>query len=284
MYQTDVPSISKTLADFLIDTTLASGIYHLDCGWPMPLRVFIKNKGVPATFISFAATQERGERQPPFFSGAHIAEQLGPNIVLFSDPILELSPTLRLGWYLGSDQIRTQEVIPQVLAHIYQIMGNHAVLWGASGGGFAALYYGIISGARHIVTANPQITVERYGEPSVMAYAKAAFGVVGWKDKILAMKKHLCTDIREIWYKDAPAITYMQNVNDPHHIEWHMTPFLDHAKIPYRPNQPYGEKFTLLMDDWGAGHSRPSKKLIRAELGKAMPEYMRQPQPAEITA
>lgn len=83
-----------------------------------------------------------------------------------ADPMLDLYPNLRLGWYYGSKEINFRKLIAELvskIAEIYSIRNSDIIFVGSSGGGAAIIECAsYIKGAK-AVAINPQIVLSEYG-------------------------------------------------------------------------------------------------------------------------
>lgn len=64
----------------------------------------------------------------------------GENLILFSDPYLELNPELELAWFAGGPGVDLSAYIAGIVSAVADAWDvDKVVLTGSSGGGFAAL-------------------------------------------------------------------------------------------------------------------------------------------------
>ena len=100
---------------------------------------------------------------------------MGP-VLAFADPTLDLSGTLRLGWYLGTAEIDLATVMADIVLGVMAGCDcEHVFLQGGSGGGFAAIATAIHVPGSVAIAFNPQTDVRRYSPTFVKACLAAVF-------------------------------------------------------------------------------------------------------------
>jgi len=132
--------------------------------------------------VSFSARFPRRNgrtqnRKAPFFSGMGIARDIGLPFVTISDPALALNTTLTVGWYAGTSgfpDLRTS--ISQILQTLAQRFGTHLVIFGGSGGGFAAMSQAaLLQCEASVLIWNPQTALADFSQRDLLAYIDTAF-------------------------------------------------------------------------------------------------------------
>lgn len=129
--------------------------------------------------VLFHGAVDRARTRLPFFQRIRFQRSLGAGpTVAFSDPTLDLSRELRLGWYLGTEEIDMPSAIAAAIQRLADALGaGRIVLQGGSGGGFAALQVGAHLPGSHVVAISPQTDLSRYSYRFYRDAAVAAFGM-----------------------------------------------------------------------------------------------------------
>ncbi|HEX7349580.1 hypothetical protein [Brachybacterium sp.] len=195
----------------------------------------------------------------PVFTGLGISKDLPTNRVFITDPSLYLHDKLMLGWYAGNrKQPRLQWAIRGILNRLIPAE-QRVVTFGASGGGFAALYYAGTREGAVAVPVNPQTNLARYLPAAVARYAKLAWALHG---EGALNQMPAVTDLARVHRAPGRPVFYVQNQNDPTHMKNHFTPFMDGLSE--------GHSVHPVLVDGEQGHRPPPKSTIRAVLAAAV--------------
>lgn len=167
---------------FLEATLLADGVHVIAAHPGPPLEILLRrtdsvaNTSVLPVFLT-GAVEKRSEKTGPFFSGDGIGSEGDFGFAAISDPSLNLDASLGLGWYAGNRYQDVQGMILRVLRKIADYYRRELLFVGGSGGGFAALYFGLNLNAPCSVLAwNPQTDIFKYSPSAVKNYMKHAYG------------------------------------------------------------------------------------------------------------
>lgn len=128
--------------------------------------------------VMFHGAADRAKTKLPLFQRLRFQKTLeaGPT-VCFSDPTLDLSSELRLGWYLGTEKVALADEIATATEMLAKSLGcTDVVFQGGSGGGFAALQVGARYSGSHVVAQNPQTDVREYLTTHARNALAAAYG------------------------------------------------------------------------------------------------------------
>lgn len=248
-----------SLDDFLAAGTYEPGLLTIRHRG-LPIDILHDPRGFSRTTIYFNAAITNPELTFPFFSGAGISNGLATNRIHIHDPSLYLKGGLKLAWYAGnSKQPQLQSVIARILRALVP-PGQHAVTFGSSGGGFAALHYATELPDATAVAVNPQTDIARYNQRIVARYAELAWGVTG-DDVVSRIPARM--NLVEAYRKHVDnRAWYIQNTGDGSHVREHLNPFV---KAAHARN----EVSTVLVDA-GKGHVPPPKRYISEVLAAAV--------------
>ena len=167
---------------------------------------FFHNKQGNYLYV-FLNGARRRMKEKQVFSRWSYYKFLNGSMLNIADPMLELYPELKLGWYYGSSDINLREKLVNLvkkIAKIYKIQNKNIIFFGSSGGGavtFECANY--IEGSK-AVAINPQIILSEW------RYSKTFTEITG-----------ICLDIDIKWnrhnailqLKDSQEIKYILIVN-----------------------------------------------------------------------
>lgn len=243
------PSRFESIQEFLDARGEVRGTVEIDLDG-FPLHFFYDWRGSRTTFVSFSGTVSAKVEHVPAWAADGISRGLGMNRVLISDPSVKLSSNLRLGWYAGSvRQRRLQEDIARLLAGL-RGSGERTLLFGASGGGFAALLQAAVLPGAIAFVSNPQTDITRYTRMAVERYLKIAWGIDAFREGEDLPFAH---EVLSIYERPGNSETiYLQNAGDADHIEKHYAPFR-RAVHPERHVE-------YVLKNLGPGHVGPDRE------------------------
>lgn len=250
----------RDISEFLA-SPVAAGISTFDYN-SSPFDILVlPHRGARTTIIFFHPATPL-INSLPIFTGLDVTKEAIAHRVFVSDPSLELDDDLRLAWFAGNERQPVQTDLPQILNHVTSSLGSeHTVLYGGSGGGFAALYYSAKMPGSLAIPVNPQTIIQNYDAEVAEKYVNACWPgtrSLGWRT---ALQRCVEGDLRRVYAQPRPnTVAYVQNERD-WHVTRHMEPFLeviaDH------------QSHRLLSGDWGPGHAAPPKDVIRELLTAA---------------
>ncbi|GAA1339219.1 hypothetical protein GCM10009594_08100 [Kocuria palustris] len=218
----DAPTIFSSLSEFLTREQTPQGNIQIEHG--LPLQFYWEDNGADCTFVTFQGNVNARFTTVPVYTGFTTTDGLKANRLLLSDPTIKISKDLSLAWYAGSSlqrnlQMKLTNIITSLAA------GTRVVLFGASGGGFAALEQSTRVPGSTVLAMNPQTDVSRYLESAYRKYLARA-----WSMKKLApspAQMPFNHSVVDAFARPVPAnVVYVQNRSDTFHIENHQEPFL----------------------------------------------------------
>lgn len=250
-------TIYGSLAKFLESPGYPSGILTVMYRG-IPIDIKYEPRGHATTTVFFHPAVVRAKF--PVFIGGGVSEDLPTNRIFISDPSLYLSEELRLAWYAGNHR---QDKLQWALRGILKALipdSHRVVMFGASGGGFAALYYAANYPGAVAVPINPQTNLAEYVPTAVDRY-----GRIGWQlsGSGLASRIPATTDLVRLYRQSHDvSVLYLQNRNDQTHMDGHFEPFMDAL--------PDGHRVRPLLIDGPQGHHPPDKDITKAVLSAAV--------------
>lgn len=220
--QIPVVSVVGTDADLPVFTEDTLVSYSLGT---MVLPTLVSPAPGTTLTVMFHGATDRARTKLPLFQRLRFQKTLdaGPT-VCFSDPTLDLSSELRLGWYSGTENVPlADEIVAATRALAQSLDCTNVVFQGGSGGGFAALQMGARFPGSHVVALNPQTDVRQYlatfaRNTFVAAYGDAKIGEKNrFRDRIDVMHAFQTLDSRT-------SITLVMNEGDVFHEKKHAVP------------------------------------------------------------
>lgn len=219
----------------------------------LPLDINVQNRGFDTTVVFF-----QGAIDPrwtlPAFAGMGVSSDTAVNRIFISDPSLVLTDRLNLGWFVGNSRMNIQKNLLDIISHITSTWGDQRlVFYGASGGGFASLFFSAHFPGSLAIVSNPQTNVAKYELAAVERFAEVCYGVRG-DDPMSQLPEDVTTDLLRLYREPrGNVVAYMQNSTDIAHVEDHMNPLL-------AASHPDNE-IHVLLGQWGDGHVAPPKPI-----------------------
>ena len=250
-------TIYGSLAKFLESPGHPSGVLTVMYRG-IPIDILYEPRGFATTTVFFHPAVVRAKF--PVFIGGGVSEKLPTNRIFISDPSLYLSEELRLAWYAGNYR---QEKLQWALRGILKALipsGQRVVMFGASGGGFASLYYAAHYPGAVAVPINPQTNLANYLRGAVDKY-----GHIGWRLSGLGLAPRIpaTTDLIQLYRRSRDvSVLYLQNRNDLTHMSGHFEPFMNAL--------PDGHRVRPILVDGPRGHHPPEKEVTKAVLSAAI--------------
>lgn len=200
--------------------------------------------------VLFQGAVDRAKVRVPIFSRLRYQAELGAGTtVAIADPTLDLSTSLRLGWYLGTESVDVAGAAARLIQEIAGSTGaKHVVLVGSSGGGFGALQVGARLPGAVVVAASPQTDLRRYSSRLVSAAIEPVFGLLSAADPAIPTERVSVVD-RMRREGHFPRTVLVSNPGDSGHVVQHEGPL----------RSAYAEagesaRFSTVEVDLGPGH------------------------------
>lgn len=222
----------------------------------------------------------RGKKCGPFFSGEQMGSAISPVTIAFSDPSVDRSSDVQVGWYTGYEGTEMTAVVLEVLRAVSDVWSRELVLIGGAGGGFASLRFA--SSLDRPVSAfvwNPQTDILGYNRVFVERYLNASFpsitgdqpSAVNWLENRRALCERAGLDHSLVTGEHhspraIDRLVYLQNIHD-WHLDAHATPYLKQHGFwdVGTGSQILDPDHVFQVGDWGAGHAPvPPDLLVQA--------------------
>jgi len=196
------------------------------------IDLLIENRGAATTLVVFNGAIPLNVQYLPYFTGRGIAEDLGLNLIAVSDPVL-VHRDMTVAWYLGDETTGPLRpvLVPAIRHALKHLGGSTTILFGASGGGYAAAHY-----AQHFpnciaLVINPRLTLERRAQDKMATYLRLGHQV----DSNGAMTDSVRTLLADYGPTELAAqaqqglnhdLLIYQNFFDSTFLQHHLLPFL----------------------------------------------------------
>ncbi len=221
-------------------------------------------KGANRVFIFFSGDAQRKKNNPPVFQRWSWASKMPGHSIFISDPALYLNDTLGLAWYAGTQNMDISQEIAHLLTQISEEINiplKDFVLYGSSGGGYAALKISTLLEAAQVIAINPQTNILKYNQYLVEKYLRDAWELKSRKsvednDDFRFSLLHERT-LKKLKQR---RIIYIQNTFDSHHFEEHFLPFC--TKYQSIEGDEHIEALSTLLFSDKAGHSKAESQEV----------------------
>lgn len=220
---TDVQSFDS-LDEFLGSPTVPQGAFSVYLNG-VPVDLLYEDRGFGTTAVLFHAALGLTIKELPVFLGRKFSELVPVNRLFVSDPTLNIHENLTLAWYAGSS------VHPNLQDHLAKIFqkvtaGNRAIYFGASGGGFASLFYSASHPGSLAMPVNPQTNIRSYTTRFVCRWTNTAWGLENQDDGSDLCMPPTTTNLRELYASPVQNhVIYVQNTGDRTHMPGQWKPF-----------------------------------------------------------
>lgn len=234
------------------------------------IDLLVQDRGAPTTLVSFHASLSKRVETLPSLQGTGIAADTGCNLISLSDPALEMGD-LNLGWFLGDKRTGSlPPILAEVVHHVIEKLGStRTILFGASGGGYAAVLYGEYFPGEIVLAVNPRLDLGASPSENLTRYLNVAHEATTNLQRIRARNRFAVVRLREKY--GATGLPFdlclYQNVSDRTFMRSQARPFI--KKLHRDPN------LHVRFEDDGQGHVYiPGDRLrgIVRELSNSTPQ------------
>jgi predicted esterase YcpF (UPF0227 family) len=189
------------------------------------------------------------------------------SLMIFLDPTVTEDNNLSIGWFQGNlDYYALLGVIDIIKRFIKDknIDESNVYLFGSSGGGFSSLQLSNFFPSSIAIVINPQIALKKFNKKEYENLIDYSFFGVSIDEVDRLYSDRLSVNI-DFSLRRKP-IYYYQNIEDKHHVENHLRPFLETLNSNIYQIVEEGEMlekdkklYILLFNDAKIGHTPPNK-------------------------
>lgn len=249
-------AIVHSSVDSFVSVRPRSGTHAIAIGTEW-LDILYKDRGSDSTLVCFHSALTSRVQVIPAFSGLQISEDLNFNLIALADPALACGD-IDLAWFLGTRGMGPlTERLPAIVRHL--LGGREAILFGASGGGYAATLYGQYFADQCVVAVNPRLDLSSSPTPDMTGYLKVAHSCKSAAALARAKSKFVPKPLKDL-YSDGLSfdLHILQNANDGIYRRNQFEPFARSLSNDSR--------FFPRLYDGAEGHSVIDGALLRAHL------------------
>ncbi len=189
------------------------------------------------------------------------------SLMIFLDPTIREDNKLSIGWFQGDGNYYALLGLIDIIKDIIKsenLNESDIFFFGSSGGGFSSLQLANTFPSSSIIVINPQINLKNFYKKEYEALLDYSFPKVDRARVESVYHTRLSVNIDFSIRKE--AIYYYQNISDKHHLDNHLTPFLNSLDKNIFQIVKEGEKlqrdkklYILLFNDSKIAHTPPNK-------------------------
>lgn len=159
-----------------LGSQIESGVHSIDFrGTHLDLLVTCADSST--TLVSFHAALSPRAKTLPSLQGSSVAKDVGVNLIAVSDPALAKGD-IDLGWFAGdSGTGPLRGTLAPLIRHAAEQLGTkRLILFGPSGGGYAAVAFGNEFPGSVVLAVNPRLDLGARPKSQVEKYLEVAHG------------------------------------------------------------------------------------------------------------
>lgn len=188
------------------------------------------------------------------------------SVLYISDPTLFKYPETNLAWYIGDKDVQFQQLLKNFILKVSKKMNlapEQVILYGSSGGGFAALKLaGMIGNGILAVAINPQVNVFDYVKNQVDEYLRVCWP--GYDSNKLRNRTEF--SVLDSLSESNCKVLFIQNYKDEFHFKNHFVPFLEKFDINtsqgYKNLREQTSNIRYIVYDHPSGHAAEPKEML----------------------
>lgn len=245
-------------ADVFLGEPRSSGA-HTVMVKEQPLDLLIQDRSSPVTLVVFHSLLTDHQPTVPVLQGQGMAESCGANLVAVADPSLELGD-IDLAWYLGNRWLGplSEHLAPLIRHALYSLGTERTILFGASGGGFAATMFAPEFPDSIVLAVNPRLDLAARPRAQMETYLRVCHNAQS-ATPMLRIRKQFVTDNVADFIGDELSFDMLlfQNLGDGVHLRNQANPFVDRYQGDPR--------LQVRFQEYGDGHL-PIPKPVLSEI------------------
>jgi len=214
--------------------------------------LFTPKNNADRLFVLFCGDAERQRYTPPVFQRWKWAERFPGHCLFVSDPTLYLNDDLGLAWYCGTPDFDPLQGIAEMARDIATCSGipeSKIILYGSSGGGFAALRLTSILTQATAVVINPQINILNFSSQSKVDFCMESCFPGLSREEIERDHGDRINLMHDKFDFQNKKLIYAQNKLDKSHYFRHYMPFLEKLGINGRQEFKSDRLKTILFEN-----------------------------------
>lgn len=222
------------------------------------LDFLIRNRYANTTLLVFHGALSPRQRTIPYLQGDGISSSAGVNLIACADPVLDRG-AIACGWFLGDNQLGPLiDLFKPILEHcIQELQSSQILLFGGSGGGYAAVNFGSTIPGSTVIAMNPRLDLDSRPKSTLPDYLDICHGA-NTKTPMQRIKRDFFTPNLAEKYRAGLNfdLLILQNKNDSR--------FLNHQVKPFLQGLPSHDRTWISLFDGDPGHSPvPREEIAR---------------------
>ncbi|WP_120520428.1 DUF6270 domain-containing protein [Arthrobacter celericrescens] len=224
----------------------------------------IQNNGSDTLLVISHGALNREKYSLPRFEWLATLEGRPENLMFLADTALEPHDDLELAWFTGSAADDLTERYAELVKRAARQLGARKIVFmGGSGGGFASLALAARTPGSRALVFNPQTNVRKYWLKSVRNYTKRLYPEFASEKQLTGLGARC--DLAAA-YAAAPQlehqVLYVQNDDDPHHLENHLGPFAAALGMEPRSGVSADGTVRIVVERFAEGHNMPYRTVL----------------------
>lgn len=226
-----------------------------------PLDFLVENRNAETTLVVFSGALSLSAKHTPAFSGLRVAADTGVNLIAVADPSMDMGE-ITVAWYLGNSvtgPLRSH--LSRAIHHLLEGLGStRTILFGGSGGGYAAAHLAYEFPDSIAFIFNPRLTLDRRAERALKRYFNqchdtASNGKLG-PSHLQILKSYGPVNISSLATSSLKHdLLIYQNLLDPE--------FLEHQLLPYLNETAQDSRLQLRFSADNVGHGPIPEDIVR---------------------
>lgn len=245
------PNSSYFLGDHVGD-----GLHAIQFGNQL-VDLLVRDRGSDTTVVVFHASVT-DKTTFPIFSGESFTREAGVNLIALSDPGVAIKNELRLGWFIGTKQLGNfRKIATPIIKHLLDCLGSRrTILWGSSGGGYAAVNFAQEFPGEMVFAINPRLHLTARPKTKAAEFISTAYKTTGNTSFRRVWDTYVTDNLADL-YPDGLAahVGIYQNQQD---VDYYLGQFL-----PFVQSFPGDQMLWVRTENDGDGHvSIPRDRMI----------------------
>ncbi|MGP6175297.1 hypothetical protein [Corynebacterium sp. A21] len=224
-----------------------------------PLDLLIEDRGATTTLVMFHAALSNSAIRIPAFKGLGVAKDSNVNLISVADPTIALGD-IDLAWFLGNS---TTGYLPPIFAELIShalesLQTKLTILFGTSGGGYAAVNFGEYFPDCIVLAAVPRLDLTAKPDAKLSTYLSVAHKASNIDDLQSVQSDFIRKPLWEKYKQNGLNfdLCLFQNLGDTTFLQYQVIPFIDqlstdprlHTRVEWYgrshiiiPGKPYRE-------------------------------------------
>lgn len=220
--------------------------------------LLIRNNKAKETLVVFHGALSPRQRTIPYLQGEGISSSANVNLVACSDPALDRG-ALSCGWFLGDKGFgKLKPFLAPIIDYcLKQLNTQKTIIFGGSGGGYAAINFATAFPGSTVLAMNPRLNLDNPPKSTLDQYLDICHGVNTKTPMQRVKREFLEVNLADtLNRKQEFDLLILQNRNDSR--------FLNNQMIPFLRDLDNLDRVWLSLFDGAPGHA----PVPREEIGR----------------